>query len=327
MGVVIEGASGDVRDTARLVVVIAGPTASGKSALALDLAARFDGTVVNADAMQVYRGIEVLTDQPDAAAQVRLPHLLFGFLDPTEPCSAGRWSRLATAAIAEARARGRLPVVVGGTGFYLNALMRGLAPIPEVPSEVQAEAGRTLARLGQRGLHARLAAEDPAMAARIAPADTQRVRRAWEVLLATGRSLSSWQKEPETLAVAGRFVVILVDPDRAAVREAVAARLRRMVAGGALDEVRRLIAIAGDDRLPARKALGVRELADHLAGRASLAEAEAATVAATCRYAKRQATWFRHQLRPDVRIGEKYSESHGPGIFAFISASLLTLDG
>src|SRR5262245_38286045 len=174
-------------------LILGGPTGSGKSALALAVAGRFSGTVINADSLQVYRELPILTAQPSAAAQAALPHRLYGFLSASERCSAGRWAVAARAEIDAALTQGRLPVVVGGTGLYLRSLLHGLAPVPEIPTKAREAAKQRLAELGKAAFHAELSRRDPAMAARIRPGDSQRMVRAWEVLEATGRSLADWQ--------------------------------------------------------------------------------------------------------------------------------------
>ena len=179
-------------------IVIAGPTASGKSALALAVAEEFGGTIINADSMQVYSTLRVLTARPSRADEERVPHRVYGVLSPCETCSAARWAELAVAAMAECHQAGRLPVVVGGTGLYLRALMDGLSPVPAIPDAVRTEARDMLARLGNTAFHARLAERDPAMAARLDAGNSQRLARAWEVIAATGRSLAEWQALPRS---------------------------------------------------------------------------------------------------------------------------------
>ncbi len=313
----------DVRETA--VFVIAGPTASGKSALALDVARAFDGTVINADSMQVYRDLAVLTARPDAAACAAVPHRLYGILGAEERCSAARWRDMALDAIEEARSAGRLPVVAGGTGLYLRALIAGLSPMPEIPAAVRDGVRARLAAQGAAALHAALAAVDPDSAARIRPSDSQRVARALEVFEATGRGLSDWQAAapvgpPGHLA----FRVIALLPPRAALYAACDARFGQMIEEGAVEEVSALVARGLDPALPAMKALGVGPLARHLTGEISLDEAAAQTRTVTRRYAKRQLTWLRHQILANLVIDAQYSERFGPEIFAFIRENLLT---
>jgi tRNA dimethylallyltransferase len=283
------------------VIVIGGPTASGKSGLALAIAERIDGVVINADAMQVYGDLRILTARPGADDERRAPHRLYGFLDAAERCSAGRWQALALAEIEAASAAGKRAVVVGGTGLYLRALIEGIAPVPDVPDDVRAAARERFAALGNRAFHAELAARDPEMARRLEPADRQRLMRAWEVLEATGRSLADWQREPAPPPGCD-FTMIALTPDRDAVYAACDARLDAMVGAGVLDEVAALRKRAErenlDPGLPLLKAVGYPELAAHLAGEQTLEAAVAAAQQQTRRYAKRQMTWLRHQL-PD----------------------------
>ncbi len=283
------------------VVVVAGPTGSGKSALALAVAERHGGAVINADSMQVYRELAVLTARPQPEALARAPHHLYGALSAAERCSAGRWCEMARAEIDAAREAGRLSVVVGGTGLYIEALMRGLAAIPPIPDATRRSVQARIARDGPVAVHAALARVDPETAQHIKPTDVQRIARAWEVWEATGRSLSNWQHEGEA-ATGLRFLTLLIDPPREALYAACDARHARMIADGAVDEVRRLAALGLDPALPAMKALGVRELAAFLDGRVPLADACAAGKKATRNYAKRQMTWFRNRLAPDLVV-------------------------
>jgi tRNA dimethylallyltransferase len=304
---------------ARPVVVVAGPTASGKSAAALAIAEAFGGTVINADSMQVYRELPVLTAQPSAADRALAPHVLYGVLPAAERCTAGRWREMALREIAAAEAAGRLPIVTGGTGLYLKALMEGLAPIPDVPDAVRGEAAALHEKFGPERFHAALAERDPAMAARLAPGDTQRVRRAYEVVVATGRSLASYQAE--TAPASGAFVPLLLMPPRDALNAACDARCRAMIAAGALEEVRGLLAQDLSPALPAMKALGVRELARHIQGELDFEAAVALFQRATRQYAKRQYTWFRHQLSGAQVWDAQFSESLKVEIFSFIRKS------
>lgn len=291
-------------------LVIAGPTGSGKSALALALAERLGGWVINADALQIYRDLRILSARPTRAEEARVPHRLYGTLDGAERCSAGRWVALARQAIAEARAAGALPILCGGTGLYLRALEEGLAPVPPVPPAV--EAGER-ARFEAEGGAARLAAlaqADPETAARLAPADRQRIVRAWAVLQATGRSLSAWRQDGPSGGMALRWIVLL--PPREVLREAVARRWDAMVAAGALEEARALLARRLDPALPVMKAVGVPELAAVLSRERSLEAAGEAAVAATRQYLKRQTSWLRTQVRPShaeaVWLDAKFSD-------------------
>ncbi len=299
------------------VVVIGGPTASGKSALALRLAEEFAGTVINADAMQVYRELAILTARPGEADLKRAPHRLYGVLSARQRCTAARWRTMALAAIAAAERKQRLPIVVGGTGLYLKALMEGLAPVPSVPPEIRARAQARHAELGGPAFHAELARLDPAMAARLKPGDTQRLIRAWEVITATGRSLALFQKVPPARAPF-RFIALRLLPPREPLYAACDARCRHMLEAGALEEVRALLALHLDPDLPAMKAVGVRELAACIAGETKRPEALAKFQQVTRNYAKRQLTWFRHQLPEAQTWMAQFSERLEPEIFSFI---------
>ncbi|HEU0070572.1 MAG TPA: tRNA (adenosine(37)-N6)-dimethylallyltransferase MiaA [Alphaproteobacteria bacterium] len=299
------------------LLVIGGPTASGKSALALALAEKLalegmGGAIINADSMQIYRGLPILTAQPCAADLARAPHLLYGALDIAETCSAGRWLEMATAAIAEARAQGRLPIVVGGTGLYLRSLTGGLAPIPPIPEAVRAATRARLAEIGPAAFHGELAARDPEMAARLRPSDSQRLSRAAEVLAATGRSLADWQRDAAPPPVEGRIRTILLSPPRGELYAACDARFAAMLAQGALEEAAgvaaRIEAEALVDSLPALKTLGLRELIAFSKGSLDLAGATAAAQQATRNYAKRQTTWFRGQFLAGYTVDEKLNE-------------------
>lgn len=277
------------------VVVIGGPTAGGKSALALAVASALNGTVINADSIQLYRELRILSDRPPGDTVAGIPHRLYGVLDADAPRSAAAWCEMALAEVAAAQAEGRLPVVVGGTGLYLSALTRGLSPVPEVPEDVRRRVRAHLDAVGPEAVHAELAVRDPVMGARLRPTDRQRLARALEVLEATGRSLAEWQSVPGTSPKHLAFHCFAVLPERAALHAACDARWQRMMAAGALDEARALAARGLDPRLPAMKALGLRPLLRHLAGELTLDEAGELARVETRQYAKRQTTWFRHQ--------------------------------
>jgi len=309
------------------LVIVAGPTASGKSRLALALAEALRGTIINADSMQVYRDLEVLTARPEPAALARAPHRLYGVIDAAEACSAGRWRVLAMAEIAAARAAGRLPLLVGGTGLYIRALLDGLAPVPPVPARLREEARALHARLGGTDFHAALAELDPETANRLAPGDAQRLIRAFEVVLATGRGLAAWQRDQSAPGIRAAAIVLL--PPREALYALCDARFLAMMAQGAEAEAAALLARRLSPTLPAMKAVGVRELGALLAGRMTREAAIAAAQQATRHYAKRQYTWFRRQLTDSASlrklvVGEQFSESLLPEIFSFIRQFLLT---
>lgn len=305
------------------MIIVAGPTGSGKSALAMALAQTFAGTVINADSMQVYREARVLTARPPPEDEARVPHRLFGVLAANDPCSAGRWREMAEAEAATAEAAGRLPVVVGGTGLYIEALLEGLAPVPPVPDEVRREARRLHAELGGEGFREALIALDPA-SARLPAGDRQRLLRAWEVLAATGAPLSAWQRRQRDGGRGGASAIVLLLPPRERLYPALDARFERMLAEGGLEEARALQALGLDAGLPLMRAVGIRQLLDHLSGETSLDAAVAAAKQATRRYAKRQMTWFRHRLSADLCVPEQFSESLRPEKFAFIRRQLLT---
>jgi tRNA dimethylallyltransferase len=278
-------------------ILIAGPTASGKSALALTLAERLGGTVINADSMQVYRDLRVITARPGPDDEARVPHRLYGQVDAAENYSVGRWCADASAALAEAWNAGRVPILVGGTGLYFKALTQGLSAVPPTPPEIRAAVRARLDAQGAAALHDELARRDPGMAARLRPADKMRIGRALEVLEATGRSLAEWHRDgmPAMLDPAGAVSVFLT-PDRAELYRRIDARFDAMLAAGALEEVRALDARRLDPLLPAMKAHGVPWLRRHLAGELGLGEAADGAKMDTRRYTKRQATWFRNQM-------------------------------
>ncbi len=306
------------------MIVIAGPTASGKSALALALARRFGGTVINADAMQCYRELRIVTARPTPADEVAAPHVLYGVRAAAEPGDAAWWAGAARAEMDLAA----LPILCGGTGMYLSALLRGIAEIPAIGAEARAEARRLLAVLGPRGLHEKLTAADPATAARLRPSDSQRLARAWEVWSGTGHGLSHWQAQPARPLHGWRVRLILLDPPRPALREAIAARFAAMLEDGALAEVRDLLAIGLDPSLPLLRAHGVPELDAHLRGEIGLDEAARRAVRATSQYTRRQATWFRHQtlvsdpamqtIHPQNTTKTQLLESILPGLDNFV---------
>jgi tRNA dimethylallyltransferase len=309
----------------RRVVVFAGPTASGKSAAALAAARALNGVVVNADSMQVYRELPTLSAWPDAAAMAAAPHRLYGIVSAREAFSAARWRAAALAEIEAAAAQGRLPILAGGTGLYIEGLLRGLAPVPEIPAAVRDEARRIIAAQGAPALHARLAAVDPGLAALLRPGDRQRVLRGWEVVTATGKSLLAWRREASPPDDAPAATVFVFLPPRAALYAAADARFAAMIEAGAVAEAGALLALGLDAGLPAMKALGLREIAAFRAGAMSREEMIAAGQQATRRYAKRQYTWFRHRLPGATVFDAQYSERLNDEIFTKIRQSGLTL--
>jgi tRNA dimethylallyltransferase len=280
-------------------LLLAGPTASGKSALALELAERHRGVVINADSMQVYRDLRIITARPTSEEEARVPHRLYGHVDAAENYSVGRWCVDAAAALAEAASQGWLPIFTGGTGLYFKALTQGLSAMPPIPADVRASVRSRLDRDGVAPLHAELRQRDPEAAARLMPGDRARITRALEVVLATGRTIGDWHRDglapvfdPECC------IAVFLTPEREALKRRIDARFDAMLAAGALEEVRALDARNLDPTLPAMKAHGVPWLRRHLAGEIPLAEAAEGGKRDTRRYTRRQATWFRNQL-PD----------------------------
>ncbi len=281
-------------------ILIAGPTASGKSALALDLAERSGGIIVNTDSMQGYSVLDVLTARPSAAELGRVPHFLYGHVHPSVAYSTGAWLRDVTKLIDDGTFSERPVIFVGGTGLYFRALAEGISDMPEIPQSIRDRWRHELKEQGAARLHSILLREDSAVAMQLKPTDSQRIVRALEVLDASGRSIADWQAargRPLIDRDSARFLVI--EPDRAELVERIEARFDRMLDKGALDEVKRLVALGLDPDLPAMKAIGVRELQAAMAEQMGFPEAIERAKIATRQYAKRQATWFRHQLGPE----------------------------
>jgi tRNA dimethylallyltransferase len=300
------------------VWLIAGPTASGKSRLALDLAAAIDGEIVNADSMQVYADLEILTARPGPEAAAARPHHLYGVADAAEAWSVGRWLSEARQSLGEIASRGRRAVVVGGTGLYLRALTEGLADIPAIPPAVREAAAARLAALGEARFRTELAAVDPEAASRIEQGDALRLSRAMEVWLATGRSLSDWRLTSAAALAPADWRAVVVDLPRAELYRRCDLRLAAMVERGALDEVAQLVSRDLAPASPALKALGVAPLAAHLRGETSLEQALAQAQMDTRRYAKRQLTWLRNQTPQWPRVA--------PGLDGRIPVESLGLD-
>jgi tRNA dimethylallyltransferase len=276
-------------------VLIAGPTASGKSAAALALAERFGGTVINADSMQVYRELRVLTARPSESEEARAPHRLYGTVSAAQAYSVGNWLADVAHALAEAWGEGRMPILVGGTGLYFKALTEGFAPVPDIPAEVRTYWREQAEKIDRDALHAALGARDPTMATRLSPADPQRIVRALEVIDATGVSLAEWQGgNAAPLLALSHVVRLVVAPERETVYAAIDTRFGRMIEQGAVDEVRNLLKVNLDEGLPAMRAHGVRELGAYLSGATSLDDAVTKAKTKSRRYAKRQMTWARH---------------------------------
>ncbi|VVT11630.1 tRNA dimethylallyltransferase [Sphingomonas sp. EC-HK361] len=280
------------------LALIAGPTASGKSAIALRLAEETGGVVINADSAQVYRDLRVVTARPSADEEARAEHRLYGYIDGAEACSAARWAIDAGAVIAETHAAGRLPILVGGTGLYIRTLLDGIAPVPEIDPAIRAE----VRNLPVADAHRALANADPAAAARLAPADTTRVARALEVVRSTGQPLAVWQAQ--RAGGIGRDIMlspVLLLPERTWLFDRIDRRAAVMLEDGAIDEVRRIAARALLADAPIRRAIGVPEIERLLNGTATHEETTSALALVTRQYAKRQYTWFRNQTPPDWR--------------------------
>jgi tRNA dimethylallyltransferase len=275
-------------------ILIAGPTASGKSAAALALAEHLGGTVINADSMQVYRELAILTARPTPADERIAPHRLYGIVSAREAYSVGRWLEDIAASIRETESAGRVPILVGGTGLYFKALLEGLAPVPDIPPEIRSHWRKEAEKASAEELHRALETRDPAMAAKLRPTDPQRVVRALEVIDATGISLAEWQGSTAAPTLAPQEVQrLVIAPEREPLYARIDARFDGMIEAGAFDEVRRLLPLGLDDGLPAMRAHGVRELRAYLAGAMSLEDAAVKAKTEARRYAKRQMTWLR----------------------------------
>lgn len=309
------------------IILIVGPTASGKSSLALRLAEKMRGDIINADSMQVYRELRILTARPSEEDESRAPHFLYGIRSIEEPFSAAEWCDLAAAQIEHSQKSRRTPIVVGGTGLYFKALLEGLAQTPDIPDDIRREVRAAMDERGSAALHDELAACDPVLAARLETGDRQRVSRGLEVYRATGKPLSHWQqlptKGPLTEADGvGEVCKVALLPPRAWLNERCESRFDMMIEAGAIDEVAALS--TGQDDLPALKALGVPHLAAFLAGTLSQDEAVERAVTATRQYAKRQYTWIRHQCTDWQTIVEKDSERIYQSFFSIIRKNSLT---
>jgi tRNA dimethylallyltransferase len=297
-------------------LIVAGPTASGKSALAAAIAREFDGVVINADAMQVYRELRVVSARPTAEEEAQVPHRLYGVWPAREHGTVGKWRDAALAEIAAAHDAGKLPILCGGTGMYLKLIVEGLSPVPPVPPEIRERARARHAEFGPVAFHAELARRDPVAGAKLSPNDTQRVLRAWEVVEAHGAALSDFHAAAPLEKAS--WPTLLLDPPRDLLGERIDIRVDRMIAEGAVDEVRALLTQNLPDTLPAMRALGVPELAAHLRGEYDLPIAINALKASTKQFAKRQRTWFRNQLKAATRLDAQFSESLLPEIRMFI---------
>ena len=278
-------------------ILITGPTASGKSALAVDLAKTHGGEIINADSMQVYDTLKMLTARPDEADMDGVPHHLYGTVPAAQAFSTGDWLRAVGPVLDDVRARSRIPVFVGGTGLYFKALTGGLSHMPAVPPAIRARWRRRLAEDGSWALHAELGARDPEMADRLSPSDGQRIVRALEVMDATGRSLAAFQAHAgEGLVDPERARKLIVEPDRRVLHERINRRFAGMLDAGAIAEVEALLKLGLPMEMPVMKAIGVPQIAALLRGELTREQVIAQASAATRQYAKRQMTWFRNQM-------------------------------
>ncbi len=301
------------------ILVVIGPTASGKSDLAISVAEAADGVVINADSMQLYQDLSVLTARPNAEELARVPHRLYGVLAGGDPNSAQLWRDRAEREIRQCLAEGKLPILCGGTGFYLKAMMEGLSPIPEIPHEIRVATRADIAAMGSIAAWEILSELDRVASKRIEPTDGQRIARALEVYRATGHNLTYWHQEPLSGPPEGfRFLTVALNPLRAVLNKRCDLRFDRMIEQGALAEVEHLLALNLPPDAPIMKAVGVPELAKHLAGALSLEEAAVAARTATRRYAKRQQTWLKSQIISTIEKNEQFSERLSEEILSFI---------
>lgn len=293
----------------RPCLLIAGPTAAGKTALSLAAAERLNGEIINADSMQIYEGLHILTARPDAQEEARAPHHLFGTIAPDRRFSVGEWLDASLALIAEIRSRGRTPILVGGTGLYFNALTKGLAPVPEIDDAARERAEALINQQGFEALRAEALRADPLAAERVEPADRQRLQRIVEVFYTTGAALSSFWDKTEPALPEGDWRGLVLELDRAQLYARIERRFDLMLEQGGLEEVAAFAERRLDRDLPAMKALGVPPLLAHLAGEMTLADAVEISKRDSRRYAKRQSTWFRNQNGSWPRITSLDSET------------------
>jgi tRNA dimethylallyltransferase len=310
--------------TAPHVVVVAGPTATGKSRLAVKIASEFGGVVINADSQQRYFDLQVLSARPRSEDMAGVLHKLFGVLGPDEQGSAAEWARKAADEINDAAASKQLPIIVGGTGLYLRALMDGLIDVPPIPTEVRKSSDVLLAEIGNDEFYARLKDRDPATTNNLVPGDTHRLLRAWAVMEATGIPLSEWRDAPPSPPLRAKYHSILMMPEREKLYEACDTRFKAMVNNGVIDELIAFLDDGGSLTMPIMKMLGARELAGYLSGDVPLDVSIASAQQATRNYAKRQVTWFRHQFDADEILNEQLTEKNAGEIFSGIRQFLLS---
>lgn len=296
------------KNISRAVHIIAGPTATGKTSAAIELAIEHNGVIINADSMQIYNALPILSAQPSRQEQAAAPHRLYSHFEPNEKCSVDAWQKLALAEIALAHSNGQLPIIVGGTGFYIKALIEGLSTIPSVPAEIRQDAEEILAEIGNQEFHQRLLAKDPVMGERLHPNDSQRIIRAWEVLETTGKSLSYWQKQPNAKPPEHLvFSMEILNPPREILRDRCNRRFDLMLTSGVMEEIEEL-----DERIsngglspdaPITHALGFHPLQSYIHGELLLEEAVDQAKTETRQYAKRQVTWFKNQFTEPYNLG------------------------
>ncbi|WP_417793634.1 tRNA (adenosine(37)-N6)-dimethylallyltransferase MiaA [Terasakiella pusilla] len=307
------------------VIVIGGPTASGKSATAMDVAREFDGVIINADSMQVYDGLRIVTARPTPEDEAEIPHRLYGVMAPTETCSAGLWEKMCIAEIEKVWADGKLPIVTGGTGLYIKTLVEGISQLPAIPDDIRNTIRERCDRDGVETLYKELQSRDEEMAARLKPRDAQRICRALEVLEATGKSLAVLQREIKPVpTLEADFFTQVIMPPRNILYQRCDQRFDLMIAQGAVDEVARLDEMNLDAKLPVMKALGVPELLKFVRKQSSLEEVRAEAQMQTRRFAKRQCTWFRNQIKCCEIYSAQYSESLRDQIYKKVRQFLLT---
>ncbi len=300
-------------------ILIAGPTASGKSAAALEVAQALDGVVINADSKQVYRDVRVLSARPSAEEEARAPHALYGFVPSTDAYSVGRWLQDVSGTLKDAEAQGKLPIITGGSGLYFKALLEGLSPVPDIPEDVRERWREAASEMSAEDLHARLRACDPETASQLRPSDPQRIVRALEVFDATGRSLAAWQKEAGAPVLReAETVRFFVSRPREELYARINARFDAMLSEGALEEVKALAAQNLDPDLPVMRAHGVKPLMDMLLGRLTEDEAVERVKTDTRRYAKRQETWAKSNMISWQRLEKQESKSFASNIFSFV---------
>ncbi len=317
--------SSATRNASYPVIIVAGPTASGKSGLAMEIAETLNGIVINADSLQVYKNLRILTARPSVDDEARVPHALYGVIPPSENCSVARWRSLAVEEISLACEQSRIPVVTGGAGMYIQALMEGLADVPDIPPEIRAGIQQEIEENGAQAAHTRLRTVDPIWARGVKEGDRQRLLRGLEVFDATGRPLGQWLEAGNAETLKGAvFLPVVLLPDRETLYERINARFEQMIEKGALEEVRNLLDQNLNPELTAMKAVGVRELSACLTGAISLETAVARAQQASRNYAKRQMTWFRNQIPEDISLFAQYLESDRAKIFSFIRQFMLT---